>query len=85
MILPPDATYSEFRKYVESLHGPKGDAEMADLWEWRQKLLGVKVVPGRTMREMLPPDEQHLTLRERERKVIADARAAGIEPERAPA
>jgi len=70
---------------VESLHGPKGDAEMADLWEWRQKLLGVKVVTGRTMRAMLPPDEQHLTLRERERKVIADARAAGIEPERAPA
>ncbi len=70
---------------MESLHGPKGDAEMADLWEWRQKLLGVKVVTGRTMRAMLPPDEQHLTLRERERKVIADARAAGIEPERAPA
>jgi len=85
LILPPDATYAEFREYVESLHGPKGDAEMADLWEWRQKLLGVKVVTGRTMREMLPPDEQHLTLRERERKVIADARAAGIEPERAPA
>ena len=85
MILPPDATYAEFRKYVESLHGPKGDAEMADLWEWRQKLLGVKVVTGRTIRAMLPPDEQHLTLRERERKVIADARAAGIEPERAPA
>ena len=58
---------------------------MADLWEWRQKLLGVKVVTGRTIRAMLPPDEQHLTLRERERKVIADARAAGIEPERAPA
>ena len=70
---------------MEALHGPKGDAEMADLWEWRQKLLGVKVVTGRTMRAMLPPDEQHLTLRERERKVIADARAAGIEPERAPA
>ncbi len=70
---------------MEALHGPKGDAEMADLGEWRQKLLGVKVVTGRTMRAMLPPDEQHLTLRERERKVIADARAAGIEPERAPA
>lgn len=85
MILPPEATYAEFHEYVESLHGPKDTAEMADLWEWRQKLLGVRVVTGRTMREMLPPDEQHLTLRERERKVIAEARAAGIEPERAPA
>jgi hypothetical protein len=46
LILPPDATFVEFREYVESLHGPKGDAEMADLWEWRQKLLGVKVVTG---------------------------------------
>jgi len=85
LILSPEATYAEFHEYVESLHGPKDTAEMADLWEWRQKLLGVRVVTGRTMREMLPPDEQHLTLRERERKVIAEARAAGIEPERAPA
>ncbi len=85
MILPPDATYEQFETYVTDLKGPKSRLELAELWEWRQKLLGVRVVTGRTMREMLPPDEQHLTLREREQKVIAEARAAGIEPERAPA
>ncbi len=85
MILPPDATYEQFETYVTDLKGPKSRLELAELWEWRQKLLGVRVVTGRTMREMLPPDEQHLTLREREQKVIAVARAAGIEPERAPA
>jgi hypothetical protein len=85
LILPPDATYEQFETYVTDLKGPKSRLELAELWEWRQKLLGVRVVTGRTMREMLPPDEQHLTLREREQKVIAEARAAGIEPERAPA
>jgi len=85
LILPPDATYEQFEAYVTDLRGPKSRLELAELWEWRQKLLGVRVVTGRTMREMLPPDEQHLTLRQRERKVIAEARAAGIEPERAPA
>ena len=85
MILPPDATYEQFETYVTDLKGPKSRLELAELWEWRQKLLGVRVVTGRTMRQMLPPDEQHLTLREREQKVIAEARAAGIEPERAPA
>ena len=46
--------------------------------------LGVKVITGATERSMLPPDEQHLTLREREKKVIAEAQAAGIQVERAP-
>ena len=32
-----------------------------------------------------PEDEQHLTLREREKKVIAEAQAAGKTIERAPA
>jgi hypothetical protein len=59
--------------------------ELAELWEWRQKLSGIRIVTGRGYREReCPPDEHHLTLREREKKVIAEARAAGIEPERAP-
>jgi hypothetical protein len=33
---------------------------------------------------MLPADEQHLTLKEREKKVISEAEAAGIQVERAP-
>jgi hypothetical protein len=86
LILPSDATYAEFREYVEDLRGPLSCAEMDDLWDWRQKLLGVRVVTGRGYRERcVPQDEQHLTLREREKKVIAEAQAAGRTIERAPA
>ena len=86
MILPSDATYAEFREYVEDLRGPLSCAEMDDLWDWRQKLLGGRVVTGRGYRERcVPQDEQHLTLREREKKVIAEAQAAGRTIERAPA
>lgn len=84
MILPPDATYEEFETYVTDLKGPKSRLELAELWEWRQKLSGIRIDTGRGYREReCPPDELHMTLREREKKVIADARAAGIEPERA--
>ena len=84
MILPSDATYEEFETYVTDLKGPKSRLEQAELWEYRQKQSGIRIVTGRGYREReCPPDEHHLTLREREKKVIADARAAGIEPERA--
>ncbi len=86
MILPPDATYAEFREYVEDLRGPLSCAEMDDLWDWRQKLLGLRIEVGRGYRERcVPEDEQHLTLREREKKIIAEAQAAGRTIERAPA
>jgi hypothetical protein len=84
LILPSDATYEQFVTYVTDLKGPKSRLELAELWEWRQKLSGIRIVTGRGYREReCPADEHHLTLREREKKVIAEARAAGIEPERA--
>tara|TARA_R100001244_G_scaffold83122_1_gene64245 strand:- start:196 stop:456 length:261 start_codon:yes stop_codon:yes gene_type:complete len=86
LILPPDAKYEEFRDYVVTLRGPVDADEIADLWEWRQKLLGIRIVTGRGYREReCPVDEQHLTMREREKKVIAEAEAAGITVERASA
>ena len=69
-----------------ALRGPVGDNELSDLWEWRQKLSGIRIVTGRGYREReCPPDEHHLTMREREKKVIAEAVAAGITVERASA
>ena len=85
MILSPDATYEEFEEYVTDLKGPKTRLELAELWEWRQKLLGIRIDTGRGYRSQLPADEQHLTLRERERKIIAEATADGKTIERAPA
>ena len=82
-VLPPSATFEEFSVYCAEVNGPQTDEEVVELWEWRQKLLGVKVITGSVERSMLPADEQHLTLREREKKVIAEAEAAGIQVERA--
>ena len=80
MILPADASKEEFYAYVIEQRGAVPDNELEDLWEWRQKLQGIRVVTGRGERSQLPPEEQHMTLKEREQKVISDARAQGKDP-----
>ena len=76
-VLSPDASFQEFAEYVEVHKGPKTDIELEELWEWRQKLLGLRVITGAVARSRLPADEQHLTLRERENKLVAEAKAQG--------
>ena len=77
-VLPPEATYQEFCKYVKDHKGPKTHEELLDLWEWRQKLLGLRVHTDRAWRERaLAPDEIHLTHNEREQKIVAEARSQG--------
>ena len=77
-VLPAEATYQEFCEYVKDHKGPKTHEELLELWEWRQKLLGLRVITGKALRERaLAPDEMHLTRREREQKVIAEAKAQG--------
>ena len=76
-VLPQNASFQEFAKYVEVHKGPKTDKELEELWEWRQKLLGLRVITGAVARSRLPVEEQHLTLRERENKLDAEAKAQG--------
>jgi hypothetical protein len=76
-VLPREATYEEFVSYVQDFRGPVSNAELDELWERRQKLLGLKFVTGAVCRSRLPLDEQHLTLNEREKKLIAEAKAQG--------
>ena len=76
-VLAPDASFKEFAEYVEAHKGPKTDVELEELWEWRQKLLGLRGITGAAARSRLPEDEQHLTLRERENKLVAEAKAQG--------
>jgi len=76
-VLAPDASFKEFAEYVEAHKGPKTDVELEELWEWRQKLLGLRVITWAVSRSMLPPYEQHLTLRERENKLVSEAKAQG--------
>ncbi len=83
-VLPPDATFDDFVSYTESLRGPMGSDELTDLWEWRQKLVGIRFDTGRAIRAQLPPDEQHLTRKQRGAKVEQEAKAAGRNIERLP-
>tara|TARA_R110000824_G_scaffold94561_4_gene228083 strand:+ start:1301 stop:1573 length:273 start_codon:yes stop_codon:yes gene_type:complete len=83
-VLPQGASYEQFAEYVIDLHGSKTRLELAELWEWRQKLLGVRVDTGRGFRSQLPPDEQHLTREQRGTKAAQEAKAAGRNIERLP-
>ena len=79
-ILHPEATYEEFIEYTQDLKGPKSESELKELWEWRQKLLGLQIVSGKGYRSQLPADEQDLTLKQRETKLLSEARAQGKDP-----
>ena len=70
-VLPREATYDEFRAYVVGLRGALTCAELDELWDRRQKLLGIRFVTGRVYRSQLPPDEQDLTREQRGRKTEA--------------
>ncbi len=76
-VLPRGATYEDFCMYVQDFRGPVSETELDELWERRQKLHGIKFVTGAVSRSRLPLDEQHLTLNEREKKLVAEAKAQG--------
>ncbi len=61
-----------------------GSDELIDLWEWRQKLVGIRFDIGRGFRTQLPPDEQHLTREQRGAKTEQEAKAQGRNIERLP-
>ena len=83
-VLPPDATFDDFVSYTESVRGPVGSDELRDLWEWRQKLLTLRVDTRVGYRSQLPADEQHLTRAERGRKAEVEALSQGRNIERLP-
>ena len=83
-VLPREASYPEFCDYVIDLNGSKTETELADLWEWRQKLLGVRVDTGRGFRAQMPLSEQHLTREQRGNKTAMEAKANGRNIERLP-
>mgnify|MGYP003118047366 CR=1 FL=1 len=77
-VLSPEASFQEFAEYVETHKGYKTDSELEELWEWRQKLLGLRIITDKAWRERaLAPDEMHLTRNEREQKIIMEAKSQG--------
>ena len=83
-VLPPDATFDDFVSYTESLRGPLEPVVLEDLWEWRQKLLTLRVDTKAGYRSQLPADEQHLSKREVDEKRFAEAKSQGRNIERLP-
>ena len=83
-VLPHDATFDDFVSYTESLRGPLEPLVLEGLWEWRQKLVGIRFDTGRGVVNRLPPDVQHLTREQRGRKAEAEAKAHGRNLERLP-
>jgi hypothetical protein len=83
-VLAEGASYDEFCEYTTRVRGPLSNVELQELWSWRQKLLGVRFDTGRGYRSQLPQDEQHLTSREREAKVFAEAKSQGRNIEKLP-
>ena len=83
-VLAPDASFTDFTAYITRVRGCLATEELEELWQWRQKLLGVRFDTGRGYLSQLPPDEQHLTNKEREAKVFADAKSQGRNIEKLP-
>lgn len=83
-VLARGATYEEFCDYTQLHRGTLPRAELDELWEWRQKLLSLRVATGRGLRAQLPPDERHLSREERGRKAEVEARSQGRNIERLP-
>ena len=83
-VLPAEASYEQFCEYITDLKGPQSDAELADLWAWRQKLTGIRFNTERAFRAQLPADEQHLSRRELGDKRYQEAKSQGRNIERLP-
>lgn len=79
-VLPDGATFEEFTQYVLERRGQVPLQELEELYERRLRLKSVTVARGETIRNMLPPEDRDLTMKEREKKIISEARAAGHEP-----
>ena len=78
-VLPDEASFQEFAEYVLARRDVPLQ-ELRELYERRLRLKSVTIARGETMRKMLPPEDRDLTMKEREKKIISEARAGGHEP-----
>jgi hypothetical protein len=77
-ILPKGASYDEFVEYVTNLRGEVPEEELKELYQRRLKLHGITFDMKRGWKAVaLADDEQDLTDRQREQKIVAEAKAQG--------
>tara|TARA_R110000737_G_scaffold65152_1_gene92967 strand:+ start:399 stop:656 length:258 start_codon:yes stop_codon:yes gene_type:complete len=82
-VLHDGATYIEFVDYVTTRRGELPENELEDLWSWHCKLQSLTFDTKKGWKALaLADDEKHLTNREREQKVVAEAKAQGRNIER---
>ena len=75
-VLPDGATFAEFAEYVLARRDVPL-SELRELYARRLRLKSITVSTGEGYQSTLPPDERGLTKREREAKVLAEAKASG--------
>lgn len=77
-VLPRGASYEEFVEYVTDLRGKVPEEELKELYQRRLKLHGITFDMKRGWKSVaLAADEQDLTNRQLEQKVVAEAKAQG--------
>ena len=80
-MLPHDATFEEYCE-DKRLRDPDISIEsLKEGWAFREKTLSLQMYSFEGERSILPKEEKDMTLKERERKVISDAKAQGREIE----
>ena len=82
-VLPDEASFQEFAEYVLARRDVPL-SELRELYERRLRLKSITVSTGQGYQSTLPREEQGLTKREREAKVIAEAKSQGRNIEKLP-
>ena len=78
--LPHDATFEEYCK-DKRLRDPDISIEsLKEGWAFREKTLSLQMYSFEGQRSILPKEEQDMTLKVRENKIISDAKAQGRDP-----
>jgi|TARA_R110002020_G_scaffold132420_5_gene295699 hypothetical protein len=76
-MLPHDATFEEYCDHKREVDSTISDEELSKGWAFREKTLSLQMYSFEGQRSILPKEEQDMTLKEREHKVISDAKAQG--------
>lgn len=82
-VLPDGASFQEFAEYVLA----RRDVplrELRELYERRLRLKSITISTGQGFQSLLPHDEQGLTKRERENKVVSEYQQSGRNIEKLP-
>tara|TARA_R100000963_G_C4641661_1_gene105263 strand:- start:1077 stop:1346 length:270 start_codon:yes stop_codon:yes gene_type:complete len=76
-MLPHDATFEEYCEHKRLSETAISNSKLQEGWAFREKTLSLQMYSFEGQRSILPKEEHDMTLKEREKKVISDAKAQG--------